>query len=575
MRKQALTTLTLIILLTGRLAAQTSILNRQITFECRQQPIGRVLDLISQTGNFYFSYASLLINKDSLVSLPQQTRSIREFLDQLFKGRLQYREDGRYLILLPAAIRNTSVVPAPDKRFLISGTIVDQRTGTAIGDVSVYDPNELVATLSHKDGRFTIRVRNRDWPIILTVSKESYTDTIIELQPGSSRDLTIGISPDAFPPKALLLSPQNPWTDDSIRIQWNDDSLINSAGTRELVHGVETTRFARIVISYRLRIQSINLRKYFIQRPVQVSLVPGLSTNGRMNAQVTNKFSVNLAGGYSAGLRGVELGGVFNIDRKSVAGMQAAGVINVVGDSVRGVQLAGVLNKDLDSVKGIQAAGVANSARQIRGLQIAGVYNSADKVYGVQESGLINRTRHLHGVQLGLINIADTSDGISIGLLSIVKHGLHELSFYMDEWSPVNLALRTGTPRFYSILLAGLNPGRQRRSYYYGYGFGHQQHLSKTLSLRFEGTALNVSPVDFRHFADNNMAIRFNVDLHWQPARNFGITAGPSLTAYQSDHNYYIDGQLYQPLPKGYSTRTIGEGRAIGWIGWRVAVNLF
>ena len=578
MRKQLLILLLLTILmesLPGRLAAQTSILNRTITFECRQEPLGHVLELISQAGNFYFSYASLLINKDSLITLPQQTKPIRQFLDQLFKGRLQYREDGRYLILLPAIDKNTSPPTAIDKRFIISGTILDQRSQTGIADVSIYDPEQLIATLSRKDGSFTIRVRNKDWPIILTVSKEAYLDTIIELQPGSTHDLTINISPDAFLSKALLLSPQNPSGNDSVRILWENDTLTSTAGKRNLVAGVETTGFARIVLSYHLRIQSINLKKYFVQRPIQLSLVPVLSTNGIMNSQVTNKFSVNLVGGYSAGLRGVELGGVFNIERKSVAGVQAAGVINVVGDSVKGVQLAGVCNKDLDSVRGVQAAGVANSAKEIRGLQIASIYNYADKVYGVQDAGFINYTRHLHGLQLGLINIADTSDGISIGLLSIVKHGLHEISFYADEWSPLNIAFRSGTPAFYSILLAGLNPTTERRSYYYGFGLGHQQRLGKTLSIRTELTAANVSPVNLHNFDNNNMVYHFNLDLHWQPAKNFGISAGPSFASYVPEKDYYINGQLYHPLPQGYSTHRMGEGRALGWIGWRFSVNLF
>src|SRR5580658_6737845 len=111
------------------------------------------------------------------------------------------------------------------------------------------------------------------------------------------------------------------------------------------------------------------------QRPVQLSLIPGWGTNGPLNARETNKLSINLIGGSSAGLDGVELGGVFNIDTKSVKGIQAAGVINLVGDSVRGAQLAGI----------------ANIATQVKGIQLAGVYNSAAKVKGVQAAGVVNR----------------------------------------------------------------------------------------------------------------------------------------------------------------------------------------
>lgn len=36
----------------------------------------------------------------------------------------------------------------------------------------------------------------------------------------------------------------------------------------------------------------------------------------------------------------------------------------------------------------------------------------------------------MKGVQLGLINIADTIDGIGLGLINIVMKGYHKLSVY-------------------------------------------------------------------------------------------------------------------------------------------------
>ena len=572
MYKRLLITPLLILALTRYAIAQPHILDKPITFECHQQPISHVLDMISSAGDFYFSYSSVLFNKDSLITLPKQTRSVRQILDLLFHGHLQYLEDGRYLILLPANSKTTQTLPE-DRRYQISGTILDQRTGEPLFNVSVYDPTELSGTMSKKDGSFTVHVKNKGWPVVLAVSKEAYIDTIIQLQPGSSRDLTISISPDAFLPKALLLSTHPHWTDDSIRIHYQKDSLDTTA--QNLVPGVEATGFGRILLSYRLRVQSVNLNKIFIQRPVQLSLVPGLSTNGPLNSQVTNKFSINLVGGYSAGLAGIELGGVFNIDKKSVAGLQAAGVVNIVGGPVHGVQLAGVYNKDLDSASGLQAAGVANTARQIKGIQLAGVRNQAGKVEGFQAAGVLNQTHYLKGVQLGVINIADTSEGLSIGLINIVHHGIHEVSFYADEWSPLNVAFRSGTPKLYSILFAGMNPDHDRRSYYYGYGLGHQFPVSRHLTLRPELSVLQLSPASWRNFDKGAFLARFNIDLRWQPTKNFGLSAGPSFTLYNPQKDYYIGSHPYEPLPQGYSTFHIAHSDASAWIGWRLAVNLF
>jgi hypothetical protein len=583
MRNHWLITSLLLLTFTGSATAQTSILSTPITFECREQRIGHVLELISATGNFYFSYAGTLFNKDSLVTIPSQTRSVRQLLDLLFHGRLKYLEDGRYLILLPAANKTIQAFPDDDdRRRVISGIILDERTGRRLADVSVYDPAELTAAMSKKDGAFTVRVKNKGWPVLLAVSKEAYIDTIIQLWPGSCSDLTISISPDAFPPKALLLSTHPQGSGDSIRIEYLMDSL--DAAGKNLVPGVEATGFARILLSYHLRMQSLNLKKVFIRRPIQLSLVPGLSTNGPLNSQVTNKVSINIIGGYEAGLTGAELAGVFNIDKKKVTGIQAAGVLNVAGGAVSGVQLAGVCNKDLDSVHGFQAAGIINMAKKIGGVQMAPI-NHADTVKGLQygylnytrqlkgmQLGVINYSRDLRGMQWGFINIADSSEGISLGPINIIRHGgLHELSFYADELSPLNLAFRSGTRRAYGIVYAGVNPGEQRRVYYGGFGYGFQFPVSQSLALRTEFTIGQLSPFNLHNFNGNGIW-RLNFDLHWQAVRNLAVSFGPSFNLLDPT---IVGGIRYQPLPHGYHTIQMGESHLTGWIGWHVAVNLF
>lgn len=110
--------------------------------------------------------------------------------------------------------------------------------------------------------------------------------------------------------------------------------------------------------------QSINLKKFFTVRPIQGSIIPGLSTNGKLNSQVINNFSFNLFGGYSGGVDGFEIGGLFNIDKKNVQYTQIAGLFNNVGGSMRGAQLAGLSNTVLDSARGAQLAGINNFSKK-------------------------------------------------------------------------------------------------------------------------------------------------------------------------------------------------------------------
>jgi len=72
----------------------------------------------------------------------------------------------------------------------------------------------------------------------------------------------------------------------------------------------------------------------FTYRPVSVAFVPRFSTNGAEWRSVSSNLSLNIIGGSIGQVRGVELGGVFNIDGSRFAGAQMAGVINVVGEKL-------------------------------------------------------------------------------------------------------------------------------------------------------------------------------------------------------------------------------------------------
>jgi hypothetical protein len=59
----------------------------------------------------------------------------------------------------------------------------------------------------------------------------------------------------------------------------------------------------------------------------------------------------------------------------------------------------------------VQVAGIGNFARKkLSGVQIGGIINFSNReTNGVQIAGVINYSKKLRGLQIGLINIADTS----------------------------------------------------------------------------------------------------------------------------------------------------------------------
>ena len=113
----------------------------------------------------------------------------------------------------------------------------------------------------------------------------------------------------------------------------------------------------------------------------QASLFPGISTNGIQSGLFTNKISINIFGGLSAGNELIEFGGISNINLKSSSGVQVAGLANIIGANTfinltsaeeraliqndfkvnsNWILLASILNFVLNDATGIQFSGAAN-----------------------------------------------------------------------------------------------------------------------------------------------------------------------------------------------------------------------
>jgi hypothetical protein len=220
-------------------------------------------------------------------------------------------------------------------------------------------------------------------------------------------------------------------------------------------------------------------------RPVRVTLVPGLSTNGVDATGYSARYSLNIIGGYHGGISGYEVGvvnanhrytrgfqlgavnysggpmsgvniaGAANYSRRPMRGAQISGVANISEQSLQGFQLSGAINSGVASVSGLQVAGIGNIARRdLQGLQVAGVFNSAVEdsqgmmiagfgnfnagraqgfmfsgvanvardMQAFSVAGVVNATRRLQGFQIsGLANVAYRVQGMQIGLVNVAR----------------------------------------------------------------------------------------------------------------------------------------------------------
>ena len=586
------------------------ILSKNISISVANSRIADVLKLISNKGNFYFSYKSTIIPRDSLVTLSVANQPVKEILDRLFNNTIEYRENNNYLVLrkiVPAAGSVTQSTPSGEKLYTITGYVLNAETGERINNVSIYEKQRLVAALTDNNGFFSIKLKSRYASTSLNVSRYSFEDTVVTIEPKYNQQLTIVLEPVQFDYSMVTISPLDYEKPDSIIIPAViKDSVTIQPPVQETATQAEKTKVGKFLLSTKQRIQSLNLGQFFTGRPFQFSLIPGVSSRGKLSGQVINNFSFNVLGGYTGGVKGLEIGGLFNIVKQDVKYLQAAGLFNIAGGSAYGVQVAGINNTVLnpvigfqmaginnyvkgkyigiqlagvhnhvgDSVSGMQIAGVSNYARgKVAGLQLSGVANFSNRTMsGIQVSGVFNYAKHVKGLQLGLINIADTSEGYSIGLINFVLKGYHKIDLSANETFTANASFKSGNPKFYSILVASASTKNQEKAYGLGYGFGHEISLGKKFTLNPEVTA---HMIYLGEIENRNIFGRLELQLNFKLFKNVTLHAGPAFAVYNSNQTAAVSGYkfpLYQP---GIRTFKLWDNETVGWIGWSGGISLF
>lgn len=559
--------------------AQTSVyqnnLSKRVTFSAKQERVGDVLQKISTAGNFYFAYNGALINQDSLVNLNVKALPVREVLDEMFDGKVDYKEDNAYIILRYAVNHFTieaENITTAENLYLISGYVIDTETGRKVKQASVYEKKLLQSTLTDNDGFFTLKFKGEHKSIVLTASKETYRDTALVFLS------SINVKPEGY---------QDP-----------DKEKGTFFG-----NALEELGFGRFFLSSKQRIQSLNITSFFANTPFQASLTPGLSSHGMMSSQVVNKFSLNVIGGYTAGVNGVEIGGLFNLNKGDMRVVQVAGAFNVVGKNVEGVQLAGLHNSVLGNTKAVQVAGAVNHvkknaegiqiaglsnivsqnlkgiqisglgnivSKETEGLQLAGLGNIASRTMkGVQISGLFNFAKNNKGFQLGLINVADTSSGTSLGLLNLVKTGYHKLSFSTNETINANIAYKSGNANLYTMLIGGYHFSDTAKVISFGLGIGHDFILNKTLSFAAE---LSTQHLYLGNWDYANILNKGQVNVQIKLFKGFTIFGGPS-------YNYYASNAPMGSSGKNFKQQIVPDrhhklGRYNAWVGWNAGITI-
>lgn len=585
--------------------AQTPLLERKVSVELRGESVEESLKKIAVAGGFVFSYSPSILERSRALHYRFVNKPIRQILDEIFKGSVQYKAHGNYIIL--TAGEQASLKKEPT---VVKGYVIDRATGESLKDVSVYDPVSLTSALTDSYGYFEIKIERPPSDVTLSVNRMNYADTVVTVH-HEGRLINIPISIDEE--KISLLADS---VSEKVKRFWHKQAVFFSNMN---VLNVDDT----------------------IYRASQISLFPFVGTNHKMSGNVINDYSLNILAGYALGVRKIEIGGLANLVRGDVSGVQVSGLFNGVGGDVRGVQFAGLMNGNGQSSEGAQFAGGLNvnlgqthavtvggigniamrvsEAPQIAGvfnisaqdgevLQLAGVYNiAARNMNGMQLGGVFNITgKHLAGVQLagifnvahqtlegiqiagvanfaskvkgtqiGLINIADSIDGIPIGFLSIVRKGYHKIEVSADEIFFHNLSFRTGVRQFYNILSAGAKPSTYNDDatvWSFGYGVGTAPRLSRRLFLNFDLTANQI--VEGNSVDRLNLLNKLYVGFDYQAFKKLSFTMGATVNGYLTENFSGEYPSLFTDYqPSIFYDRHFRDHNLKMWLGAKIGVR--
>lgn len=584
-----------------------TILNTELTLNHANKPAKIVFKDIQQQAGVIFSYSEFDDDRKLSIQVTKMTlRNVIPVLESELNITIVTKE--KYLIIKSSSQERNQLLS-------ISGTIINPQSDEPVSDASVFVKKHKILVNSDSRGKFAFSLPNNAKQIRINVAKANYTDTSLVIVASESQSLNIKLR--SFP--RVRISEFDSLTKKEVLIgSLYNDRIPEAPSVKKSTYNESFWEKQK-----KKNVNLININDTILNS-FSISLLPPISTNKLLSFHTRNTISLNIIGGHSKGLHGVELGGVYNYDDGDVYGVQIAGVVNAVSENVTGTQISGVLNTVKGNVKGIQIAGVINNndsitdgiqisgvyqkTHTIRGLQIGGLYNRAVKVKGGQISGLLNtvdsataflqiaglynHAANIKGVQIsGLVNTCDTltglqigvfnranfvKKGLSIGLINYVKNGYHKLEFSHNDLGTTSIGYRSGWAPLHMHYFGGFNAkDKDHRFVQAGMGIATSLPVSKKLNFEADATVRNTHDVDNFTKWNFNMYNQLLIGLSWQPTKKFGLRTGLTLNHFWYDPTSAIHGQVASLVKNSVYDGDSGSYKHKMWIGWQVGLLLF
>ena len=528
--------------------SQSHSLEQRVSLQAQNESLENVLAEITKQTGVRFSYNSQLISPKTKVTVNAQNKTIKAILATTLPASVSFKKVGEHIVFYATPLKknvltNNITIPEPTPAensekseknvFTDNGKLTEDCLNSVRAPEDTVHANKDTISLT-KEEEMKLQIAGMMMAVATASVPVATQATTLQKDEMTSHEITL---------QEHEIAPQ--------------DTVIKTNETQQ-----PTTC-----------------------RPAQLTFFYPLGTGFAKSAEKCYHFSINILGGVTGQLKGFEAGSLFNINKYGARGVQFAGLFNVThacdlekysrnaqfaglfNTTKQGysVQFAGIFNRGDTAVfqaggifnlanesvaqfAGIfnhgnnalfQAAGVWNVSKKTK-CQLAGVANIAQESY-CQIAGVLNVTKKGR-FQMGVINVRDTADGVSIGLINIVKRGgILEAGIEAGEFVHTAATFRSGTSRLYSIISVGYNYGQ--RFWSFGSGLGTSFKLIEKLSLNLElfyaelhnSRTVDLTlmdPMDLPYYSLGrkwNGFIQFSPVLHYRFVKHFKIYLGPSF----------------------------------------------
>jgi len=505
--------------------AQSDPLEKRITLQLQEESLEDVLVLLSKETDIRFSYNSQLVNPKTKVTINIQDKTIEDILPMILPPTISYKKVGEHIVFFSypnngittdSCLDTVSLTKNEDMKAQIAGLMLAAATAAtpiAAQDTQQTEPVqniEIQQQTTCKPIQFTFI-----YPLGTGGAKAAENCYHVSL------NMLGGVTGQTKGFEAGSLFNINRYGNMGVQFA----GLFNVAGTRKTDMSSYNVQFSGIfnytnkgisVVQY-AGIANVGDTAYF----QAAGIFNNAKESGFQGAGLFN--TANKAGAQTAGL--------FNIAKKSA--FQGAGLFNVSQESY--CQLAGLFNRG--EITRFQAAGLWNSAKETK-CQLAGLVNVAQESY-CQIAPIVNVTKKGR-FQMGLINVRDTADGVSLGLINIVKKGgVLEAGIEAGEFVHTAATFRSGVKYLYSIISVGYN--YTDNFWTIGSGLGTSVKLVGNLSLNIELTHATLYTKGSIRYGNNqwNNLTQFSPILNYRFAKHFKMYAGPSLNLLFQGYQHY------------------------------------